>query len=592
MNNHFERSLDDRVLQLEKDMEALRTIIRKLGAASVKNPSSQNSVFSENQLGITPEKNTVIEKTDADASLTGEGKKIIKNENILNKAGIGLVLFGIAFFFKYAVDQGWIGPEARVLMATCAGLAMLWSGHVLFDKKRNFSLVMTGGGIAVFYITAFSAFQLFHLVTYFTAFLCLSAITALCFFFSVKQKEAVLSLIAIAGGFATPFVLYSNSNNIPALVIYIILLLITAGGIYSVKGWVPLLWTALAGGLLCFLTVQQSVLLNRAADINDKIAVQIGTLCLCVAYSSLQPFRVQSLSRDNERLHSDAIGSEISRQQEQIPLIILILAFFTGYISLNIWTLPAIVWGSVTALLAMLYIGSSLVFAAKEYTIHYLPIALKLTGALFFVAAIVLLLSGNPFIFIMAGVAAVLHILAARMKSKNFKGVAHLLFALLFLWLTENLSRVTLQEVNQLRIGWTSFEVLWVIVLAFGASFFFDVQDEKRAYRVIAHIGLLWWLQYVISPLSNGEAYVSIAWLLYAMILLIVSLRMDYEKVQQTAMSTLLILVIKLFLIDLAELETIWRITLFLFAGTIFLLLSYYFRSLSKKKQEVPELDE
>ena len=128
-----------------------------------------------------------------------------------------------------------------------------------------------------------------------------------------------------------------------------------------------------------------------------------------------------------------------------------------------------------------------------------------------------------------------------------------------------------------------------VIALAFGISFVCNAPSEKRAYRIFAHIAMLWWLHHILSPFGNGEAYVSITWLLYAMILLVTSLRMDDEHVQQTAMGTLLILVIKLFLIDLAELETIWRITLFLFAGTIFLLLSYYFRSLSKQKQEESE---
>ena len=592
MNNSRERSLDDRVLQLEKDVEELRAIIRHHDASLAKEQHHEGNRYLYNPLNRAQANNAIAEKTDSGARESGVDKKNIKNENILNKAGISLLLFGIAFFFKYSIDQGWIGPATRVLLAACGGLTLLYSGHALYDKKRNFSLVMTGGGIAVFYITAFSAFQLLHLVSYSIAFLSMTAITALCFFLSVKQKEAVLSLIAIAGGFGTPFVLYSDSNNIPALIIYIVLLMIAAGSIYSIRGWVPLLWTGLAGGLLCFLTIVQNFLLNRAVDINDKIALQAGTLLLCIGYSLLQPFRILSLGRHYEQPHPDSIVSEISCQQMQIPLIILILAFFTGYISLNIWPLPALAWGSVTALVAMLYFGLSLVLADQEHTLHYLPLALKLSGALFFVAAIVLLFSGNPFIFVAAGIAVVLHIFAARMKSRNLKGLAHLLSGILFFWLAEILSSINPEEVNQLRTGWEAFEALWVIILAFGESFLFDGESEKRTYRVIAHIAMLWWLHYVISPISNGEAYVSLAWLLYAMILLIVSLRMDYEKVQQTAMSTLLLLVIKLFLIDLSELETIWRIIVFILAGIVFLILSYYFSSLSKQKQEEAEFDD
>ena len=566
--NAYASSLDERVLCLETEMEELPLVIQNLESASVKNQSDDCSSLSEKQLNTTQTNDAVAEENDAVARRTEQRKKIIKNENILSKAGIGLLLFGIAFFFKYSFDQGWIGPEIRVLAAMCAGFAMLYSGHTSYDKKRNFSLVMTGGGIAVFYITAFSAFQILHLVTYSAAFLSMSAITALCFFLSVKQKEAVLSLIAMAGGFGTPFVLYSDSNNIPALVVYTVLLLTASGSIYAIRGWVSLLWTGLTGGLLVFLTVLQGVFLNSAVDSNDKIALQAGALFLCIVYSFLQPFRLLSLSKHHAETLPDAVSREISSQQAQVPLIILILAFFTSYISFNIWTLSSIVWGSVAALVAMLYLLLSRVLADKESELPYFPLIVKLTGYLFFVAALVLFSGGDPFIFVMSGVAVIPHIFAAKMKSENLKGIGHLLMALLILWLTEYLSVSADEQVNQLRLGWASFELLWVIVLAFGISFVFDAQSEKRAYRVIAHTCVLWWLYYVISPLMDGGAYLSLAWLFYSMILLVTGLRLDYEQVQHTAMSTLIILAIKLFLIDLVEPETTLRTVLFLFTAT------------------------
>ncbi len=561
-------TLDDRVLLLEKEMEELPMVIQHLESASVEHPYNECSPLFEKQSNTAPTNEVIAEENDAVARRTEQKKIIIKNENILSKVGIGLLLFGIAFFFKYSFDQGWIGPEIRVLAATGAGFALLYSGHTLYDKKRNFSLVMSGGGIAVFYITTFSAFQILHLVTYSAAFLSMSAITALCFLLSIKQKEAVLSLIAMAGGFGTPFVLYSDSNNILALVLYIVLLLTTAGSIYAIRGWVSLLWTGLTGGLLVFLTVLQRVLLNSAVDSHDKIALQAGALFLCIGYSFLQPFRLLFLSKHHEEPLPDAISREISGQQAQIPLIILLLAFFTSYISFNIWTLPSVVWGSVTVIVAIFYLLLSRLLADKESALPYCPLILMLTGYLFFVAALVLFFSGDPFIFVMSGVAVIPHIFAAKMKSENLKGFGHLLFAMLIIWLTEYLSVGADKQLNQPGIGWKSFELLWVIVLTFGISFIFDAQSEKRVYRVLAHTCVLWWLYYVISPLMDGDAYISLAWLFYSMILLVTGLRLDSEHVQQTAMSTLLILVIKLFLIDLVEPETTWRITLFLCSAT------------------------
>jgi uncharacterized membrane protein len=48
-------------------------------------------------------------------------------------------------------------------------------------------------------------------------------------------------------------------------------------------------------------------------------------------------------------------------------------------------------------------------------------------------------------------------------------------------------------------------------------------------------------------------------------------------------MGTLLLVVGKLFVVDLAELETVWRILLFMGFGGIFLVLSYNFQHLWKR---------
>ena len=108
--------------------------------------------------------------------------------------------------------------------------------------------------------------------------------------------------------------------------------------------------------------------------------------------------------------------------------------------------------------------------------------------------------------------------------------------------------------------------------------------EEIAAYQLGAHLLFLTWLFRELSGLPAGQAWVSVAWGVYAAALLVVGLRLDRVEMRATALATLGLVVAKLFLVDLAELQAIWRVLLFMGFGAAFLALSYYFPSLWKAK--------
>jgi len=107
-------------------------------------------------------------------------------------------------------------------------------------------------------------------------------------------------------------------------------------------------------------------------------------------------------------------------------------------------------------------------------------------------------------------------------------------------------------------------------------------KDVALVYRIAVHAGLLVWFWRELSALPNGDGMVTVAWGLYGIAMLVVGLRRDFYRLRLVGLITLLLVVGKLFLVDLARIETIWRILLFLSFGGVFLVLSYYFKSLWK----------
>jgi len=86
-------------------------------------------------------------------------------ENLANKIGIGVLVLGIGFFVKYAIDQEWINEIGRVFIGILCGGILLGVAHRLRNSFRAFSSVLVGGGIAVLYLTiaiAFHEYKIFN----------------------------------------------------------------------------------------------------------------------------------------------------------------------------------------------------------------------------------------------------------------------------------------------------------------------------------------------------------------------------------------------------------------------------------------------
>jgi uncharacterized membrane protein len=99
-------------------------------------------------------------------------------------------------------------------------------------------------------------------------------------------------------------------------------------------------------------------------------------------------------------------------------------------------------------------------------------------------------------------------------------------------------------------------------------------------YKIAAHIGFLILIYREEVVLLYGQGIISITWGAYGILLLIMALRKNSKQLRLVAICTLLLVVAKLFLVDLSQLETIWRVLLFLGFGTVFMVISYYFPKL------------
>jgi uncharacterized membrane protein len=110
------------------------------------------------------------------------------------------------------------------------------------------------------------------------------------------------------------------------------------------------------------------------------------------------------------------------------------------------------------------------------------------------------------------------------------------------------------------------------VFLTAAASVF---KPSRRYWALAGHVLVLIWMFRELQQLDAGQAWVTLAWAVWAIGLLIFAIRGRDRFQLITSGVMLLLVVVKLFIIDLAQLETIWRIVLFMGFGVLFLVLSY-----------------
>lgn len=145
-------------------------------------------------------------------------------ENLINKIGIAVLILGIAFFVKYAIDNEWINKTGRVAIGILCGAILTGLAHRLRNGYRSFSSVLAGGGITVFYFTIAFAFHQYQLLSQTIAFTVMVVITAFAVALSILYNRIELGILATIGGFITPFLVSNGSGNYIALFTYLSIL--------------------------------------------------------------------------------------------------------------------------------------------------------------------------------------------------------------------------------------------------------------------------------------------------------------------------------------------------------------------------------
>jgi len=227
-------------------------------------------------------------------------------ENLISKIGVAILVLGIGYFVKFAIDKNWINEIARVGIGILAGGIVLGFAHYLRAQFKAFSSVLVAGGISVFYFTLGIAFQEYHIFSQTITFALLTVVTAFSVFISLAYDRQELAILSVIGGFAAPLMVSTGEGNYIVLFSYLLLLDASLLVLAFYRNW------SVLNGVTYFLTVlMYGIWLNQKVlqqEVSDTIPY-MGALLFAAAFYGVftfsnlinqvkekQPFRSYELS--------------------------------------------------------------------------------------------------------------------------------------------------------------------------------------------------------------------------------------------------------------------------------------------------------
>ena len=161
--------------------------------------------------------------------------------------GTVVLVLGLGFFLKYAFDNEWITESMRVVLGLAAGAALVVAGSRFSARGyRAYGQILCGGGIAVLFSAIYAAYNFYALIGQIPAFALLVVITAGAAALADRQRAAGLAVMAVGGGFLTPFLVGSGTDAQLTLFTYDALLVVGTLYLANRQDWPAL--NALAYG--------------------------------------------------------------------------------------------------------------------------------------------------------------------------------------------------------------------------------------------------------------------------------------------------------------------------------------------------------
>jgi len=505
--------------------------------------------------------------------------------------GIITVIFGVAFFLKYSFERGWVGPAGRVSLAYLWGLAFLVTGHFLRKKQLHwFGLSIYGGGIAILYFATYAAFHIYHLLPQGFSFSIMALITILACAMAVVYEAQALAVVGIVGGFLTPILMSTGQDNYIFLFTYMTILNVGILGISFRKRWAVLQ----ALGFVVTYLIYTLWHVDRYGP--QKFWPAFLFVNISYIIYSLSPFAYYFLRKQAQQLSGFYI---------LIPNSIFALSF--NYLMVK--EKYTIEWMSVvTVFYAILFLIFAYQLSRQGESSRNALVVMLLKSMLFLALTIPLLFSQHWITIFWALLSIFLFMGGQKLGEKNLLLCAIVLyFVALIKFLFYDLTFVFQynMEITSLHMKrpytYLIFERWFTMAIILAVPYWMrriTVREIKLSSTAFSSssivqipavtLGIFGILLFLLLTIETSAfffknlpqarfASISVIWAIFSIVLMVFGFQKNSDRMRKIALGLLFLTTFKVFLFDIRNIRTPYRILSFIVLGLILILISYLY---------------
>ncbi len=597
-------SLERRVAELERENSNLRAVLAPTGAmppppmaeAAVPQASVGRSAPSVWAQPPAPPPPGPSPATSDPGIWRGETKPafVWTTELVIKWAGLGLLFLAAAFLVSTAISRGWIGPRLQLTGAALGGFALIAAGLKLRDRK-GWVEPLIQVGLSVLFVCSGAAWDWLDLGSPEISTITAVMVGILALALARYLLAWSLGLVGLAGLIIVPLWMDMNDSlGLGYSVLYLLGVLVVFTVLYLERNWATL-WvsTVIVTAFLVLLEASDRAG-SRAGD--SELLTSVGATTTALLGGLLVIYWLAPVV--SEILQSQKESTKATELEEptgtsfgglggtEFRVVLLAPAWF--WWCTKVFTSMTAAESAAMGLILVIVTAASAV-GFRRFVPRAFFITQLMASSIVLTIVLVEALEGPTLLAALALQAAVLVALIRDLDDGWFTVQAVLSGGLALIVTVGRMLGALFDDV-----AWTDdLTHLFIIALLAGVGVLELRRDEENRalgeFGLLAtYVGMLLWVASVFGHWTQGQGLVSAIWSIFAVGLLGFALTRQSRSILRLGLGTLGLVVAKLLTVDLAAVDTFWRVGLFFVIGLGLLALSYQLPRLMGVKPPEP----